>query len=211
MFESLTWKWRYLYKKAGGYPRLSFPPSYTSMWTPHAECIQAHICMWCCFQRSGLGRWLWSQTEAHQGPHSETTQNLRRSFKQKKKYFYSVLSKMLLKEALKPTRGNNIIIIFLKSTAIFPLKKSGTLKYSVYKLCWCHRLSSGCNKKTKKRYMRHSIIRSDTGTCIHLIQFKVVFLWLSDLSFHGNIQNIQLVHSFPAWDLNRFINILTRP
>lgn len=59
--------------------------------------------------------------------------------------------------------------------------------------------------------MRHTIIRSDTGACIHLIQFKVVFHSLSELSCHGNIQNMQLVHSFTVWDLNRFINILTRP
>lgn len=81
-----TWpEWKHLhaagtyrYKKAEGYPRLSFHPSYTSEWRPHAECIQAHICTWCCSQRNGLGRWPWSQTEARRGPRNETTQNLER-------------------------------------------------------------------------------------------------------------------------------------
>lgn len=71
----------YRYKKAEGYPRLSFRLSCTSRWKPHAECIRAHICTWCCSRRSDLGRWPWSQTEARLGPHNETTQNLEREKK----------------------------------------------------------------------------------------------------------------------------------
>ncbi len=79
--NSFTQRDTYRYRKAEGYPRLSFRLSYTSEWKPRAECIQAHICTWCCSQRNGPGRWPWSQTEAPLGPRNETTQNLEREEK----------------------------------------------------------------------------------------------------------------------------------
>lgn len=74
--NSLIYGDTYRCRMEEGYPRLSFHLSYTSTSKPRAGCIRVHICMWCCSQRNGLGHWPSGQTEARQGPHSETTQNL---------------------------------------------------------------------------------------------------------------------------------------
>lgn len=53
-------------------------PSYTSASCCHGVCSLDHIGMWQHCLRSGLGRSLWSRTEARLARHSERVQNLRK-------------------------------------------------------------------------------------------------------------------------------------
>lgn len=67
----------YRCRKEENYPRPASLPSCIWARRCRGECIRGHTCRWWCFQRSGPGRWPWSQTGAPQGPHSERAQNLK--------------------------------------------------------------------------------------------------------------------------------------
>lgn len=53
--NSIIYRGTYRCKMEEGYPRLSFHLSYISALKPRAECTRAHIYMWCCSRRNGLG------------------------------------------------------------------------------------------------------------------------------------------------------------
>lgn len=90
---------------------------------------------------------------------------------------------------------------------------SGTLEYSVYELAGITdlvKLPAPFKNKTEKDTRDEPLLGVILVHVHTFIQFNVVvFFSLSELSFHGNTENILFVHNFEAGDMNRCINSLS--